>query len=115
MKHFTRNINRHGSYQYRGCVLKYRLFIYLYKSYFFGNMTYSDFIAAMQQAGITIEQFNNWNNEGVITIDYDNIDGVPDSIELSNTKGDIPTSSDTIDKSGSSGHDGMMAWWILLM
>ena len=108
MKHFTRNINRHGSYQYRGCVLKYRLFIYLYKSYFFGNMTYSDFIAAMQQAGITIEQFNNWNNEGVITIDYDNIDGVPDSIELSNTKGDIPTSSDTIDKSGSSGHDGMM-------
>lgn len=71
-------------------------------------MTYSDFIAAMQQAGITMEQYNNWNSEGVLTVDYDSIDEVPDSIQLSNSKGDVPTSSDTVDKSGSSGHDGVM-------
>ena len=110
MKWFAKNkySHRHSSYQYKGCRVKYRLFVYLYRAYFFGNMTYSDFIAAMQQAGITMEQYNNWNSEGVLTVDYDSIDEVPDSIQLSNSKGDVPTSSDTVDKSGSSGHDGVM-------
>ena len=90
--------NKHN-YNYRYSYQKYRLFIYLYHEYLFGNMSYADFVAILNREGISISDFSSaWDSTGTITIDYDDLEDVPDSITLTNTKGDVPDSSDHVDK-----------------
>jgi hypothetical protein len=77
---------------------KFRLFIYLYNQYFFGNMTYEDFVAALKENGIKLDESNNWDSNGTLEFDYDQIEDVPDSIELSDNSDHFEDSSDKIDK-----------------
>jgi hypothetical protein len=84
---------------YRMSKQVYRLYIYLYKQYMYGNMSYSDFIAILQEYGIVISEVNNWDENGIISITYDNLDDVPDKIVLKDNNNHVSTSEDTIDKS----------------
>ena len=77
---------------------EFKLFIFLYNQYFFGNMTYEDFVAVLKENGIELEESNNWDSNGTLEFDYDNIDDVPDSIELSDNSNHFKDSSDEIDK-----------------
>ena len=77
---------------------EFKLFIFLYNQYFFGNMTYEDFVAILKENGIELEESNNWDSNGTLEFDYDNIDDVPDSIELSDNSNHFKDSSDEIDK-----------------
>ena len=77
---------------------KFRLFIYLYNQFFFGNMTYEDFVAVLKENGIKLDESNNWDSNGTLEFDYDNIEDVPDSIELSDNSDHFEDSSDKIDK-----------------
>ena len=77
---------------------EFKLFIFLYNQYFFGNMTYEDFVAVLKENGIELEESNNWDSNGTLEFDYGNIDDVPDSIELSDNSNHFKDSSDEIDK-----------------
>lgn len=77
---------------------EFKLFIFLYNQFFFGNMTYEDFVAVLKENGIELEESNNWDSNGTLEFDYDNIDDVPDSIELSDNSNHFKDSSDEIDK-----------------
>jgi len=76
----------------------YRLYIYLYKEYMFGNMTFSEFIAILQENGIQIDESNAWNANGTLIFDYDNLEEVPDSIELHDNGGYVEDSRDSVEK-----------------
>ncbi|WP_296856853.1 Cna B-type domain-containing protein, partial [uncultured Methanobrevibacter sp.] len=77
---------------------EFKLFIFLYNQYFFGNMTYEDFVAVLKENGIELEESNNWDSNGTLEFDYDKIEDVPDSIELSDKGNHFEDSSDKIDK-----------------
>lgn len=77
---------------------EFKLFIFLYNQFFFGNMTYEDFVAVLKENGIELEESNNWDSNGTLEFDYGNIDDVPDSIELSDNSNHFKDSSDEIDK-----------------
>ena len=77
---------------------EFKLFIFLYNQFFFGNMTYEDFVAVLKENGIELEESNNWDSNGTLEFDYDNIEDVPDSIELSDNSDHFEDSSDKIDK-----------------
>ena len=77
---------------------EFKLFIFLYNQFFFGNMTYEDFVAILKENGIKLEESNNWDSNGTLEFDYDKIEDVPDSIELSDKGNHFEDSSDKIDK-----------------
>ena len=77
---------------------EFKLFIFLYNQFFFGNMTYEDFVAVLKENGIELEESNNWDSNGTLEFDYDKIEDVPDSIELSDKGNHFEDSSDKIDK-----------------
>ena len=45
-----------------------------------------------------MEESNNWDSNGTLEFDYDKIEDVPDSIELSDKGNHFEDSSDKIDK-----------------
>lgn len=62
-------------------------------------MSYADFVAILSREGISISDFtSDWNADGTIIIDYDDLEDVPDTITLTNTKGDVPDSYDNVEK-----------------
>lgn len=77
---------------------EFKLFIFLYNQFFFGNMTYEDFVAVLKENGIKLDESNNWDSNGTLEFDYDQIEDVPDSIELSDNSDHFEDSSDKIDK-----------------
>lgn len=77
---------------------EFKLFIFLYNQFFFGNMTYEDFVAILKENGIQLDESNNWDSNGTLEFDYDKIEDVPDSIELSDNSDHFEDSSDKIDK-----------------
>ncbi len=87
---------------------KYCLFIYLYDQYLFGNMTYSDFIAILKENGIQIDESNNWDSNGTLEFDYDNIKEAPDSLELSDNSGHFEDSGDNIKKDNQASDSGVI-------
>ncbi|MEE3324550.1 MAG: Cna B-type domain-containing protein, partial [Methanosphaera sp.] len=76
----------------------YRLFIYLYNEYLYGNMTYSEFVALLQLNGIQIDESNAWDSNGTLIFDYDDLEDVPDSIGLHDNGGHVKDSSDRVEK-----------------
>ncbi len=76
----------------------YRLFIYLYNQYLYGNMTYSEFVALLQLNGIQIDESNAWDSNGTLIFDYDDLEDVPDSIGLHDNGGHVKDSSDRVEK-----------------
>jgi phosphatidate phosphatase APP1 len=77
---------------------QYRLFITLYAEFFEGDISFSDLVAILKLNGIEIDSTNAWDENGVIIIDYDNLEDVPDTIEIHDNSGHIKDSSYSIDK-----------------
>ena len=102
------NNKKRGSWERKLSRQKYRLFIYLYNAYFYGDMSYSDFVAILKENGIVLSNNNNWDSNGVITIDYDDIKDVPDSIELHDNKENVPASSDDVEKNNPISSSGVI-------
>ena len=87
---------------------KYYLFIYLYEQYLFGNMTYNDFIVLLKENGIQIDKSNNWDSEGTLEFEYDDIKEVPDSMELSDSQNHFEESGDDIEKNKPADDSGVI-------
>lgn len=87
---------------------EFKLFIFLYNQFFFGNMTYEDFVAVLKENGIELEESNNWDSNGTLEFDYDKIEDVPDSIELSDKGNHFEDSSDKIDKDKPASDSGVI-------
>jgi len=98
-KHYPLNRNK-GAHSYQKFMTKeqYRLYIFLCQKCFFGNMSYSDFVAILKANGIDPVMSNAWNSSGILTFDYDDLEKVPDSIELHDNGGHVQDSSDNVEK-----------------
>lgn len=94
---WDRNQRKHFK-SYSETEQKHILFIKLYNEFLFGNMTFEDFVAILKENGIKLEESNNWDSNGTLEFDYDKIEDVPDSIELSDNSDHFEDSSDKIDK-----------------
>ena len=106
---YSNNYHRNTKHYQKLSGYHYRLFIYLYEQYLNGSMSYEDFIALLEQEGIHVPEENmNWNDNGVITIDYDDIDDVPDSITMHNPKSEVPDSFSKVDKSRTPDSNGLI-------
>lgn len=88
--------------------VQYRLFIVLYKDYFEGDMSFSDFVAILKLNGIEIASLNSWNENGEIIIDYDNLEDVPDSIEIVDNSGHLEDYSQSINKNNAPDNEGVI-------
>ena len=82
----------------------YRLYIVLYSEYLKGDLSYADFIVLLEKEGFDTTILN-FNADGTITIDYDSIDDVPDTITVKYKNSDIESSSDNIDTSNPDNYD----------
>ena len=104
------NKKNKGKYSYlrRMSREKYRLYIFLYRKYFFGDMSYSDFIAILKENGIELTSSNGWNSEVVLIFDYYDLEKVPDSIELHDNGGHVKDSSDRVQKYNPKGSSGVI-------
>ena len=82
----------------------YRLFIRLYAEYLVGNLSYADFIVLLEKEGVdpTIMYFNE---DGTLSIDYDDVNDIPDKITVTSNVENIPDSSDNIDLSNPDNHE----------
>ena len=87
----------HRNHNYPVNTYKYRLYVSLYKEYMSGNITYDDFVAILEANNIKVTR-DDWDDNGVISIEYDDMDDVPDTVTLHNKKGNIPDSKVKIDK-----------------
>ena len=98
-KHYPLNRNK-GTHSYQKFMTKeqYRLYIFLCQKCFFGNMSYADFVAILKANGIDPVISNAWNSSGILTFDYDDLEKVPDSIELHDNGGHVQDSSDNVEK-----------------
>ena len=85
---------------------QYRLFITLYAEFFEGDISFSDLVAILKLNGIEIDSTNAWDENGVIIIDYDNLEDVPDTIEIHDNSGHIKDSSYSIDKNNAPSSSG---------
>ena len=96
----NKNLRNKGKYSYERLMFRehYRLFIYLYNEYLYGNMTYSEFVAILQLNGIQIDESNAWDSNGTLIFDYDDLEDVPDSIGLHDNGGHVKDSSDSVEK-----------------
>lgn len=102
LKYANRNkwnrYSKHNGKKYTGRVTyKYRLYIYLYSKYMNGSMSYNDFVAILKENNIKVSK-SNWDKNGVLVIDYNDIKDVPDTITLHNKKGDVPDSTSKVNK-----------------
>ena len=61
-------------------------------------MSYADFVAILKANGIDPVMSNAWNSSGFLTFDYDDLEKVPDSIELHDNGGHVQDSSDNVEK-----------------
>ena len=82
----------------------YRLYIQLYNEYLEGKISFADFIVLLEKEGMD-PQILHFNEDGTITIDYENIEDVPDKITVEYKNDDIPSTSDNIDVSNPDKHD----------
>lgn len=65
-------------------------------------MSFADFIAALEHEGINIfKHHTHWDENGILVVDYEDIDDVHHTINLVNQEGHVENSSAQIDKSGS--------------
>ena len=65
-------------------------------------MSFADFIAALEHYGIdVIHHHTHWDENGILVIDYEDIEDVPEVIKLQNSEGHVHDSQAIIDKSGS--------------
>lgn len=88
--------------------VQYRLFIVLYKEYFEGDISFSDFVAILKLNGIEIASLNTWNENGEIIIDYDNLEDVPDSIEIIDNSGHLEDYTQSINKNNAPDSNGVI-------
>lgn len=94
-----------GHYEYRQ---KYALFIHLYNQYFFGNMTYDEFLVILEEHGIELNESHNWDSNGDMEFDYDNLEDVPDFVDLTDEEHHVHESSDHIDKNHQADESGVI-------
>ena len=87
---------------------KYKLFITLYAQYFDGEMSFEDFIAILKINGIEVASVSNWNSDGQIVLEYDNLEDVPDSIEIHDNSGHVQDYSNSINKDNAPDNDGVV-------
>lgn len=85
---------------------KYILLITLYSEYFSGDMSFSDFVAILKLNGIEIATLNNWDENGEITIEFDNLDEVPDTIEIHDNSNNVQDYTQNINKDNVAGSSG---------
>lgn len=88
--------------------VQYRVFIVLFKEYFEGDMSFSDFVAILKINGIEIATTNSWNENGEIILDYDNLDEVPDTIEIRDNSGHLEDYTQSINKNNEPNSDGVI-------
>lgn len=77
---------------------QYRLLITLYQEFLEGDMSYSDFVAILKLNGIEIARVADWNENGELILDYDDLSEVPDTIELHDNSGHVKDFVQDIDK-----------------
>ena len=78
--------------------LQYRLFITLYADFLEGDMDFSDFVAILKLNGIEIARVSNWDENGEIILDYNDLSEVPDTIELHDNSENVQDYVQNIDK-----------------
>ena len=104
----NKKVEKYSSYGHYETKQKYYLFIYLYEQYLFGNMTFSDFIILLKENGIQIDESNNWDSDGTLEFEYDDIKEVPDSMELSDSSNHFEDSGDNIEKDKPASDSGVI-------
>ena len=87
---------------------KYRLFITLYAEYLEGDMSYSDLVAILKLNGIEIASVSNWDANGQIILEYDDLSEVPDTIEIHDNSGHVGDYSQNINKNNAPSSDGVV-------
>ena len=85
---------------------QYKLFINLYGEFLDGDMSFSDFIVVLKLNGIEIASTNSWDENGQITLTYDDINEVPDSIEIRDNSGHFSDYNDNIEKNNAPSSSG---------
>ena len=79
--------------------IKYRLFVWINGEYFDSTMDYSEFVDEFTREGINDpEQHTDWNEEGEMSVTYNDIDDVPDDITIHDTEDKVPDSTSHVDK-----------------
>ncbi|MEE1117384.1 MAG: hypothetical protein VZQ62_04550 [Methanosphaera sp.] len=73
-----------------------------------GDMSFADFVAILKLNGIEIATLNSWNENGEIIIDYDNLEEVPDSIEIVDNGGHLEDYSQSINKNNAPDNEGVI-------
>ena len=71
-------------------------------------MTFSDFIILLKENGIQIDESNNWDSDGTLEFEYDDIKEVPDSMELSDSNNHFEDSGDNIEKDKPASDSGVI-------
>jgi phosphatidate phosphatase APP1 len=87
-------------------MVKYKLLITLYAEYFTGELSYDDFVAILKINGIEIASVSNWDSNGQIVLEYDNLDDVPDFIEIHDNAGHVQDYSNSINKNNAPDSNG---------
>ncbi|MBR0472218.1 MAG: Cna B-type domain-containing protein, partial [Methanosphaera sp.] len=82
----------------------YRLYIQLYNEYLSGKISFADFIVILSKEGLDPE-IVHFNENGTITIDYEDLEDVPDSITVEYKNDDIPSTSDDINTTNPDNYD----------
>ena len=85
---------------------QYILLITLYGDYLEGDMSFSDLVAVLKLNGIEIASTNEWDENGVISLTYDDLSEVPDSIEIHDESGHVQDYSSNIDKNSQPSSSG---------
>ena len=86
--------------------VQYRLYIVLLKEYLEGDISFEDFVVILKLNGIEIATLNDWNENGEIIIDYDNLEDVPDTIEILDNSGQLEDYSQSINKNNAPSSSG---------
>ena len=85
---------------------QYILFIQLYAQFLEGDMSFSDFVAILKINGVEIDTTAAWDENGLITLVYDDLSEVPDSIEIQDNSGHYEDYSSNIDKNNAPSSSG---------
>ena len=85
---------------------QYILFITLYGELLEGDISFSDFMVVLKLNGIEIASTNAWDENGQITLTYDDISEVPDSIEIQDNSGHFSDYNSDIEKDNAPSSSG---------
>ena len=71
-------------------------------------MSYEDFVAILQLNGIEIDRIASWDDNGQLILEYDNLEDVPDTIEIHDKSGHFEDYTGSIDKDNRPDSNGVV-------